>query len=113
MDCSENRKLVSTRRGFLIGGASFAAWAYVPKFAFARMSGQDPRLIIVILRGALDGLATVAPLGDPDYARLHGSIALQASGTNAALPLDSFFSLHPAMPNFARLFREKNATVVH
>jgi uncharacterized protein (DUF1501 family) len=113
MDCSENRKLVSTRRALLIGGASFAAWAYMPKFAFARLSGQDPRLIIVILRGALDGLATVAPLGDPDYVRLHGSIALSSSGANAALPLDSFFSLHPAMPNFARLFREKNATVVH
>ena len=113
MDCSENRKLVSTRRALLIGGASFAAWAYMPKFAFARMSGQDPRLIVVILRGALDGLATVAPLGDPDYARLHGSIALSASGANAALPLDSFFSLHPAMPTFARLYKEKNATVVH
>jgi len=113
MDCSENHKLVSTRRALLIGGASFAAWAYVPKFAFARMSGQDPRLIIVILRGALDGLATVAPLGDPDYARLHGSIALSSSGDNAALPLDSFFSLHPAMPNFARFYRGKNALVVH
>ena len=113
MDCSENRRLVSTRRALLIGGASFAAWAYMPKFAFARMSGQDPRLIVVILRGALDGLATVAPLGDPDYARLHGSIALSASGANAALPLDSFFALHPAMPTFARLYKEKNAAVVH
>ena len=73
----------------------------------------DPRLIIVILRGALDGLATVAPLGDPDYARLHGSIALSSSGDNAALPLDSVFSLHPAMPNFARFYRGKNALVVH
>jgi uncharacterized protein (DUF1501 family) len=113
MDCSENRRLVSTRRALLIGGASFAAWAYMPKFALARMSGQDPRLIIVILRGALDGLATVAPLGDPDYARLHGSIALASSGDNAALPLDSFFALHPAMPTFARLYKEKNAAVVH
>ncbi len=85
----------------------------MPKFAFARMSGQDPRLIVVILRGALDGLATVAPLGDPDYARLHGSIALSSSGANAALPLDSFFALHPAMPTFARLYKEKNAAVVH
>jgi uncharacterized protein (DUF1501 family) len=113
MDCSENRRLVSTRRALLIGGASFAAWAYMPKFAFARMSGQDPRLIIVILRGALDGLATVAPLGDPDYARLHGSIALASGGDNAALPLDSFFALHPAMPTFARLYKEKTAAVVH
>jgi uncharacterized protein (DUF1501 family) len=113
MDCSENRKLVSSRRALLIGGASFAAWAYMPKFARAGMSGQDPRLIVVILRGALDGLATVAPLGDPDYARLHGAIALSSGGPNAALPLDSFFSLHPAMPNFAKLYREKKAAVVH
>jgi uncharacterized protein (DUF1501 family) len=113
MACRENRKLVATRRSLLIGGVSFAAWAYMPKFAFARMSGQDPRLIVVILRGALDGLATVAPLADPDYARLHGSIALTASGNTAALPLDGFFALHPAMPTFARLYKEKNATVVH
>ena len=113
MDCSENRKLVSSRRALLIGGASFAAWAYMPKFARAGMSGQDPRLIVVILRGALDGLATVAPLGDPDYAKLHGAIALSSGGPNAALPLDSFFALHPAMPNFAKLYREKKAAVVH
>ncbi|MDQ8729066.1 DUF1501 domain-containing protein [Bradyrhizobium sp. LHD-71] len=113
MDCRENRLLVSTRRSLLIGGASFAAWAYLPKFARASTSGGDPRLIVVILRGALDGLATVAPIGDPDYAKLHGSIALLPTGANAALPLDSFFSLHPAMPNFARLYREKNAAVVH
>src|SRR5262245_49365945 len=113
MDCSENRRLVSTRRALLIGGVSFAAWAYAPKFAFARMSGQDPRLIVVILRGALDGLATIAPLGDPDYAPLHGSIALASNGPNAALPLDSYFGLHPAMPTFARLYRDKTAAVVH
>ena len=113
IDCGENRRLIATRRALLIGGASFAAWAYMPKFARAGLSGQDPRLIVVILRGALDGLATAAPLGDPDYARLHGSIALSASGPNAALPLDSFFSLHPAMPNFARLYRDRKALVVH
>ena len=65
----------TSRRALLLGGASFAAWAYLPKFARAA-DGRDPRLVVVILRGALDGLATVAPIGDPDYAGLHGSIAL-------------------------------------
>ena len=101
-----------SRRALLLGGASFAAWAYLPKFARAA-DGRDPRLVVVILRGALDGLATVAPLGDPDYAGLHGSIALTSSGPNAAIPLDSFFALHPAMPEFARMYREKHAAVVH
>ena len=101
MDCCESRgSLATSRRALLLGGASFAAWAYLPKFARAAV-GRDPRLIVIILRGALDGLATVAPLGDPDYAALHGSIALTSDGPRAALMLDSFFALHPAMPEFA------------
>jgi uncharacterized protein (DUF1501 family) len=113
MDCCENRTpLATSRRALLLGGASFAAWAYLPKFARAA-DGRDPRLIVVILRGALDGLATVAPVGDPDYAGLHGSIALTSEGPHAAVMLDSFFALHPAMPEFARMYREKHAAVIH
>src|SRR5438067_5279354 len=113
MDCCESRgSLATSRRALLLGGASLAAWAYLPKFARAA-NGRDPRLIVIILRGALDGLATVAPLGDPDYAGLHGSIALTSDGPRAALMLDSFFALHPAMPEFARMYREKHAAVIH
>src|ERR1700676_136234 len=113
MDCCESlTSPASSRRALLLGGASFAAWAYLPKFARAA-DGRDPRLIVVILRGALDGLATVAPVGDPDYADLHGSIALSPDGPHAAMMLDSFFALHPAMPEFARMYREKHAAVVH
>jgi uncharacterized protein (DUF1501 family) len=113
MECCESRlSLATSRRGLLLGGASFAAWAYLPKFARAA-DGRDPRLIVIILRGALDGLATVAPIGDPDYAGLHGSIALAADGPHAATKLDSFFALHPSMPEFARMYREKQAAVIH
>jgi uncharacterized protein (DUF1501 family) len=113
MECCEGRSsLMTSRRGLLLGGASFAAWAYLPKFARAA-NGRDPRLVIVILRGALDGLATVAPVGDPDYAGLHGSIALAADGPHPAIMLDSFFALHPSMPEFARMYRDKHAAVIH
>jgi len=113
MDCCESRSgLITSRRAFLVGGASFAAWAYLPKFARAA-DGRDPRLITIILRGALDGLATVAPIGDPDYAGLHGSIALATDGPHAATMLDSFFALHPSMPEFARMYRDKQAAVIH
>ena len=111
IDCVENR-LLTSRRGLLLGGASFAAWAYLPKFARAA-EGRDPRLVVVILRGALDGLSTVAPIGDPDYAGLHGSIALAADGAHPAIMLDSFFALHPAMPEFARMYRDSHAAVIH
>src|SRR6201986_5283741 len=113
MECREGRSsLMTSRRSLLLGGASFAAWAYLPKFARAA-NGRDPRLVVVILRGALDGLAPVAPVGDPDYAGLHGSIALTADGPHPAIMLDSFFALHPAMPEFARMYRDKHAAVVH
>jgi uncharacterized protein (DUF1501 family) len=113
MDCCENRtRFATTRRALLLGGATFAAWAYLPKFARAA-DGRDPRLVVVILRGALDGLATVAPTGDPDYAGLHGSIALAPDGPHAATMLDSFFALHPSMPEFARMYREKHAAIIH
>jgi uncharacterized protein (DUF1501 family) len=113
MECCESlTSIVTTRRALLLGGASFAAWAYLPKFARAA-DGRDPRLIVVILRGALDGLATAAPVGDPDYAGLHGSIALAADGPHAATMLDSFFALHPSMPEFARMYRARQAAVVH
>lgn len=110
MECGEGW---TSRRALLLGGASFAAWAYLPKFAQAETGGRDPRLVVIILRGALDGLATVAPTGDPDYADLHGTLALQLDGPRAALPLDAFFAMHPAMPEFTRMYRDKKAAVVH
>ena len=109
MDCCESLTSSATsRRALLLGGAAFAAWAYLPKFARAA-DGRDPRLIVVILRGALDGLSALAPIGDPDYAALHGELALQWGGEHPALALNSFFGLNPAMPNFARLYGAKVA----
>jgi len=110
--CEGSRQPLTSRRALLLGGASFAAWAYLPTFARGA-DGRDPRLIVVILRGALDGLATVAPIGDPDYASLHGAIALTRDGPHAAVMLDSLFALHPAMPEFARMYKDKHAAVVH
>jgi len=113
MDCCEGyTRAVTSRRALLLGGASFAAWAHVPKFARAA-DARDPRLVVVMLRGALDGLSTVAPIGDPDYADLHGKLALSTSGPRAVFMLDSFFGLHPSMPEFSRLFAEKQAAVIH
>ena len=101
-----------SRRALLATTGGLFAWAYLPKFARAADS-RDPRLVVIILRGALDGLSAVAPLGDPDYAGLHGQIALSLSGDHPAIPLDSFFALNPAMPVFARLYRAGQGTVVH
>jgi len=101
-----------SRRAMLMTGGALFAWAHMPRFARAA-DNRDPRLIVIVLRGALDGLSAVGPVGDPDYAGLHGDIALSLAGPHAALPLDGFFVLNPAMPVFARLFRNNQAAVVH
>ena len=101
----------SLSRWALLGSAgALFAWAYMPKFAFAA-GNRDARFIVIVLRGALDGLSAVAPFGDPDYENLHGSLALTLDGTAPGLPLDGFFLLHPAMPNFARLYKDGQALV--
>ncbi|WP_457150594.1 DUF1501 domain-containing protein [Mesorhizobium sp. P5_C1] len=101
-----------SRRAILMTGGALFAWAYMPRFARAA-DNRDPRLIVIVLRGALDGLSAVGPVGDPDYAGLHGDIALSLAGPHAALPLDGFFALNPAMPVFARLYGNNQAAVVH
>jgi len=94
----------------LTSGALFA-WVYMPRLAQAE--GRDPRFLVIVLRGALDGLATVAPVGDPNWVRLRGNDALLTSGETAALPLANFFALNPAMPNLYRMYRAGQAIIVH
>src|SRR5512146_1303800 len=94
---------VPSRRELLLASGVLFAWAHVPRAA--RAEGRDPRLLVIVLRGALDGLATVAPVGDPDWVRLRGDKALTLDGVTSALPLDNFFALNPAMPNLHRMYK--------
>ena len=51
----------STRRELLAGAGVLFAWPFLPKLALAE--GRDPRLLVIVLRGALDGLAVASPVG--------------------------------------------------
>jgi uncharacterized protein (DUF1501 family) len=102
-----------TRRRFLeaslfAGAASLMA----SRLAFAS-APTDSRFVFVLLRGALDGLSAVPPIGDPDYAALRGQIALTKSGADAALPLQGIFGLHPALEFLHASYRMKELAVLH
>ena len=99
-----------SRRTFLRASAAFGALAPASR---ALGAVRDPRLVTIVLRGALDGLSAVAPLGDPAYGALRGELALSAGGDKPALALDGFFALHPAMPQLARLYQARQALVIH
>ena len=100
-----------TRRELLLASGVLFAWAYLPKLA--RAERREPRFLVIVLRGALDGLATVAPVGDPDWVRLRGAKALTLDGAGPGFALDGFFALNPAMPNLHRLYKANQATIVH
>jgi uncharacterized protein (DUF1501 family) len=86
-----------TRRRFLLGSGALAVSAAIPNALFA-FTGGSSRLVVVIMRGALDGLAAAPPYADPDYASLHRELAIGAPGAaDGALKLDNTFGLHPSL----------------
>jgi uncharacterized protein (DUF1501 family) len=101
-----------SRRGFLQGSGTLVAWAFTPRIASAAQS-RDPRFVAIVLRGALDGLAAVAPVGDPDYLRVRNGLVVPTGGDGAGIPLDGFFALNPAMPVLAELYRKGEALIAH
>src|SRR5579864_5451774 len=101
----------STRRELLLASGTLFAWAFLPKLA--RAEGRDPRFLTIVLRGALDGLATVMPVGDPDWIALRGDNAFTLDSKTPALKLNDYFALNPAMPNLHRMFAANEAIIVH
>jgi len=95
--------------GLLIPVGS-SAWAAVGD----AQTANKRKLIVVMLRGAVDGLNVVAPYGDPEYARLRPTIGLAAPGQeNGVLDLDGYFGLHPALAPLQTLWEEKKLAFVH
>jgi uncharacterized protein (DUF1501 family) len=104
------------RREFLGLSALAAGGALLTtRLSLAHASARQPRFVLVIMRGALDGLAAVPPCGDPDYAGLRREFALAApgGGAHAALPLDGFFGLHPALGFLQQSYAAGELIVFH
>lgn len=103
------------RRSLMAGAGAAAALAATSGFsrvAFAN-APTNKRFVVVILRGALDGLTALAPIGDPAYAGLRGDLALEAGGERPALKLDSMFALHPDLPGLKTAFDEGQMAAFH
>jgi uncharacterized protein (DUF1501 family) len=82
------------RRSVLLG---LLAAGVAPRLTLAA-APTDKRLVVVVLRGAWDGLMVVPPYGDPAYASLRGAFDMGRPGEgNGVTKLDGFFGLHPAL----------------
>ena len=86
--------LMTRRAALMAGGALFLAGS-AGALTLSRQAG-DRKFVLVILRGALDGLAAVAPFGDAHYRAARGKLALAPPGeAGGVLPLTEGFGLHP------------------
>lgn len=102
----------TTRRAFLSRalalGCSAAASPLVTPIALAS-APWDTRLVVIILRGGMDGLGVVQPLGDPGFGRLRsGALAPQGSAD-----LDGFFALHEGLSDLMPLWRAGDLAFAH
>ena len=102
---------MTSRRAFLTRslalGCSAAASPFVTPVTFASAPG-DSRLVVIILRGAMDGLDVVRPVGDRDFGNLRGSLDTNGGGT-----LDGFFRLHPALDSLLPLWNAGELSFAH
>ncbi len=107
--------MTMSRRSLMGGlGAASAAWLARPRLSWAA-TPADRRLVLVQLRGGLDGLAAVVPWGDPDYRRARGARARPrpGAGADAVVDLDGGFGLNPALGGLKPLWDAGELAVVH
>ena len=98
-----------SRRFFLAAGGVTIASLGLPRMAFAK-ANTPKRFLFIIQRGAADGLAIVAPTGDPAFAGIRDAFAEDLAG---GAKLGGFFTLHPALAESAKLYAERQALFVH
>ena len=101
----------SRRRLFSTAAAvtgSLAAW---PTLSLAGAAGPEAnRLVLVILRGGMDGLGAAPAIGDPDFAAARGPLGQFGA---APLRVDATISLHPNLVELHGMVGRGEATIVH
>ncbi len=103
-----------SRRAFLsrsaLIGCSLAASPLLTPISLAATPGEN-RLVVILLRGGMDGLDVVRPYGDPAYASLRGDAGL--SDPEGAIDLDGYYALHPALRPLMPLWQRGQLGFAH
>ena len=96
--------------------AASGAIIFGPHAWLARASSavnNHKRLVLVFLRGAIDGLNVVVPYDDGNYYENRPSIALPRTGERAVRDLDGYFGLNPALDSLMPAWKEGTLAFVH
>ncbi len=98
-----------SRRQLLQSLGASAMLSGLPRIGLAS-ADTDARFVLVVLRGAVDGLALAPPYGEGRYASVRGELAIDSE---ALLRLDGLFGLHPALRGLHENYSNGEAIVVH
>src|SRR6516225_3125890 len=102
------------RRDFLRLSAGTALFSVGPAAWAATAEGGPKRLVVVLLRGAVDGLNVVVPHAERTYYEVRPTIAIGPPGSDlGALPLDDRFGLNPALTGLMPLWTDGRLAFVH
>jgi uncharacterized protein (DUF1501 family) len=102
------------RRDFLGLSAGMSLLPFGPAAWAATADGGPTRLIVIFLRGAVDGLNVVVPHAERTYYEVRPTIAIGGPGTDlGTLPLDGRFGLHPALAGLLPLWNDGKLAFVH
>lgn len=112
-----NKKHYLTRRTALLGLATSLTLGHASldgsSLALAAASTQS-RLVVILLRGAMDGLAVVPPYGDTDHAAIRAGLLPKPVGEDGGLrDLGGFYGLHPALPEMHAMYAAGELLILH
>ena len=95
------------RRSLLLAGCAASLITVAPSARAATQQSEGKKLIVVILRGAMDGMSALPKIDDPDI-RAHRASLIDPN----AIPLGNGFALHSAMPTLAAMYKAGEAAFV-
>ena len=96
-----------TRRDFLKGTATtlFLAGFNLPALA---SNSKKKNLVVIMLRGGMDGLCAVPVIGDKNFEKRRKSILIEDT-----IKLNSDFALHPRLIGFNKCWNDNTGSIVH
>ncbi len=101
---SRRQALLGLAAAFTLGGTSVALAA--PQ--------TEQRFVVILLRGAMDGMSAVQPYGDPAFAALRGPLALPMPGQpGGILDLGGTYGLHPSLAQLHTMYAANDALLIH
>src|ERR1700733_9391124 len=110
MDRREFMRYALLASGFSLYNVGTRGWAA----QLAKSTAGNRRLVVVFLRGAVDGLNVVVPWADGRYYEARPTIAIPKPGQDGgALDLDGYFGLHPALAPMLPSWQDKSLAFVH